>query len=397
MHPRTSLPKLAVFFTLLATLNQACTANMTASIGTTAESFPLTTAAFGAKINLSTLANYAAQTTPTYVRPGPGTTPVTDAGATLGRVLFYDKNLSSNNTISCASCHQQANAFGDTAIASAGVNGTTGRHTPRLVNTRFGRELKFFWDERAASLEAQSTMPIRNHTEMGFSGAEGDADFAALISKLSAIGYYRELFKFVYGSEEITESKIQIALAQFMHSIQSFDAKFDAGRANAPNNNAPFTNFSAEENLGKNLFLAAPLFSGSTRTGGGLGCGGCHRAPEFDIDPNSLNNGVTSAIGGGIDITNTRSPSLRDHTKADGSLNGPLMHDGSKATLSAMVEHYNAINAANNPFLDNRLRPAGAGQNLNMTTAEKSALIAFLKTLGGSNVYVDPKWSNPFP
>lgn len=372
-----------------------CTGNISTD---STESYPYTEAAFSGKINLNALSNYAAQTIPAYITKSNITNNrTTDAGATLGRVLFYDKKLSSNNTVSCASCHQQANAFGDTAVASTGVNGTTGRHTPRLINARFGQEAKFFWDERAANLEAQSTMPIRNHTEMGFSGTNGDADFSAVIAKLSAIDYYRELFKFVYGSEEITENKMQLALAQFVRSIISFDSRYDTGRASAPNNNRNFTNFTAEENLGKTLFLQAPVFNGSSRVGGGLGCGGCHRAPEFDIDANSLNNGVTTSLDGSTDLTNTRSPSLRDLVKTDGTVNGPMMHDGSRRTLLTMLEHYNTISAANNMFLDNRLRPAGSGQNLNMTTAEKNALIAFLKTLAGSNVYVDLKWSNPFP
>jgi len=387
--------KLSIFF---ATQIIIATTGCTVTTDTAArQSYPYTEAAFAGRIDLNSLANYAAQTIPGYIRRTNITTnPVTDAGATLGRVLFYDKNLSSNNTVSCASCHKQASAFADTAVASAGVNGTTGRHTPRLVNARFSQEVKFFWDERAQTLEAQSTLPIRNHVEMGFSGADGDADFAALITKLSAIGYYRELFKFVYGSEEITENKMQLALAQFMRSIQSFDSKYDAGRAMAPNNNAAFANFIGEENQGKNLFMTPPVFAAGTRVSGGLGCNGCHRAPEFDIDPNSGNNGVVSSIAGTADFTNTRSPSLRDLVTLTGTVNGPMMHDGSKATLLDMVEHYNRINAAGNTALDPRLRPQGSGQNLNMTAAEKNALVAFLRTLSGTNVYTDAKWSNPF-
>jgi len=92
----------------------------------------------------------------------------------LGRVLFYDKNLSVNNTISCASCHKQEFAVGDTAVSSLGVdNGRTERHSMRLINTRYANEAKFFWNERAASLEAQVTMPIVDHLEMGFSGQTG--------------------------------------------------------------------------------------------------------------------------------------------------------------------------------------------------------------------------------
>jgi cytochrome c peroxidase len=75
-------------------------------------------------------------------------------------VLFYDKRLSHNNTISCSSCHQQAFAFGDPAVASTGVAGTTGRHSMRLVNSRFSAERKFFWDERAATLEARRVIRL---------------------------------------------------------------------------------------------------------------------------------------------------------------------------------------------------------------------------------------------
>ncbi|MFZ5629509.1 MAG: cytochrome-c peroxidase [Spirochaetota bacterium] len=382
---------LVVLLTLSASLACSGEAGMTAL-----QTYPAVDAAFRGKVDLNNLQNYANQAVPAYIRKFNDTNFITNGGATLGRVLFYDKRLSSNDTVSCASCHQQQHAFSDTAVVSQGVNGTTGRHSMRLVNARFALETKFFWDERAQSLEAQTTMPIRDHGEMGFSGANGDPDFSTLLTKLAAVDYYRELFKFAFGSEEVTEAKMQLALGQFIRSIQSFDSKFDAGRALVPNNNSTFPNFTAEENLGKSLFLLPPVFSGSSRTGGGVGCAGCHRAPEFDIDPNSANNGVTGKIGGGTDLTNTRSPSLRDLVKADGSPNGPMMHNGSLASLGAMVDHYNTISATGNTNLDVRLRPNGSGQSLSMTAAEKSALVAFLRTLTGSAVYTDARWSNPF-
>ncbi|GAB3723618.1 cytochrome-c peroxidase [Flavobacterium koreense] len=364
------------------------------------ETYSNVTTAFGNNINLSNLANYANQTVPSYItKSNVGSNLITDKGATLGRVLFYDKKLSSNNTISCASCHQQANAFSDVAVASQGVNGTTGRHSMRLINNRFANEAKFFWDERAINLETQTTMPIKDHGEMGYSGTNGDEAFSGLITKLSAIGYYKELFKFVYGTEEITENKMQLALAQFIKSIQSFDSKYDAGRALAANDGQPFSNFTAQENQGKNLFLSPPVFNATgSRTGGGLGCAGCHAAPEFDIDPNTRNNGIIGTISGvGIDITNTRAPSLRDLVKTDGTTNGPMMHTGVITTLQAAVGHYGTINLApGNTNLDPRLRPNGFGQQLNLTAPEVNAVIAFLRTLSGTNVYVDSKWSNPF-
>lgn len=365
------------------------------------EVFPNVNATFGTKLDLANLYNYANQTIPNYItKNNSGSNLITDKGATLGRVLFYDKNLSSNNTISCASCHQQSNAFSDSNDVSNGVNGTTDRHSMRLVNNRFALESKFFWDERAASLEIQTTQPIQNHIEMGFSGTNGDQNFTALISKLNGISYYEELFKFAYGSEEITESKIQLALAQFVKSIQSFDSKYDIGRAQVATDNQPFPNFTQQENSGKNLFITPPVFdSTGNRTSGGLGCAGCHKAPEFDIDPNSRNNGIIGTVSGtGIDISITRAPSLRDLVKQDGTLNGNMMHTAVITSLQAAIGHYGTINIApGNTNLDPRLTSNGFGQQLHLTATEVNAVIAFLKTLSGSNVYVDPKWSTPFP
>ena len=364
------------------------------------DTYPNATAKFNGKIDLNNLSNYANQAKPAYItKDNTAGNPITDKGATLGRVLFYDKNLSSNNTISCSSCHIQANAFGDVAIASDGINGTTTRHSMRLINTRFAIENKFFWDERAATLEFQTTQPIQNHIEMGFSGTLGDAPISLLITKLQNLSYYKELFKFAFGSEEITENKIQLALGQFIRSIQSFDSKFDVGRALVANNNQPFSNFTAQENQGKNLFLTPPVFDAiGNRTSGGIGCVACHAAPEFDIDPNTRNNGIIGVLNGtGIDITNTRAPSLRDLVKTDGTTNGPMMHTGNLVTLQNVIGHYGSINLApGNTNLDPRLRPNGFGQQLNLTATEVNSLIAFLRTLSGTNVYTDSKWSSPF-
>lgn len=364
-------------------------------------SYPNVVATFGANLDLDHLYNYANQTIPSYItKDNSAGNSINDKIATLGRVLFYDKNLSSNNSISCASCHKQEFAFGDNVVASTGVNGTTGRHSMRLVNSRFATETHFFWDERALTLEQQTTMPIKDHGEMGFSGLNGDLSFNDLLVKLSAKNYYKELFQFAYGNQEITEIKIQTALAQFIRSIQSFDSKYDTGRALAPNDGVPFSNFTQQENQGKNLFLTPPTFNASgSRTGGGLGCAGCHRAPEFDIDPNSKNNGIIGTIAGtGIDVTNTKAPSLRNLVRNDGTLNGQLMHTGVITSLQAAIGHYGTITIApGNTNLDPRLTPNGVGQQLNLTQNEVDAVIAFLRTLSGTDVYTNAKWSNPFP
>lgn len=227
-------------------------------------------------LDLTKPASYANQSVPAYITRD--TTPldneITDLGATLGRVLFYDKRLSRNNTISCSSCHDQGNGFSDTATASTGVAGTTGRHSMRLINARFSTERKFFSDERAASVEAQATQPIKDHVEMGFSGTLGDPSFPDLAAKLAVIEEYQVLFQGVFGDTVVAEERVGKAIAQFVRSLQSFDSKYDASRA-ISNDGQPFPNFTASENAGKQLFLAPP------GPGGGAGCAGCHRPPEF--------------------------------------------------------------------------------------------------------------------
>ncbi len=392
---RTAL--LSVLFTGLMFIT-ACTKDETTTSASALPPSETLLKTFGSAINMNALPNYAAQPIPSYItKDNSAGNTITNAKATLGRVLFYDKHLSTNNTIACASCHLQQFAFSDTATASTGVNGTTGRHAMRLVNSRFSNEVKFFWDERASSLENQTTRPMQDHKEMGFSGADGDPSLNDLIAKLQALDYYKELFTTVFGDAVITEARMQECLAQFIRSIQSFDSKYDAGRAAAGNDQAPFTNFSMLENDGKNLFFAPPQFDGTgTRVAGGAGCAGCHAGPEFDIDPRTLNNGVIGSFAGGTDATVTRAPSLRDAVKVDGSSNGPFMHIGLSNQLITVINHYNNINPAGNTNLDPRLRPAGNPQNLNLTQQEKDALIAFIRTLAGTNVYSDVKWSDPF-
>jgi cytochrome c peroxidase len=376
---------------LLAALVIACSGPQALDPTNQSSLYPDFYAMFGSKIDLANLPNYASQGKPAYItKENSGSNSMNDKVATLGRVLFYDKKLSSNSTVSCSTCHNQTDAFSDSLIVSMGVNGQTGRHSMRLVNSRFGAEVKFFWDERASTLEAQSTQPIQDHNEMGFSGQAGAPSLDDLLARLQATGYYRDLFTFAYGSSEITETKIQTALAQFVRSIQSFDSKYDVGRAQVAADGTDFPNFTAAENAGKRLFVLPPNL-------GGLGCAGCHRPPEFDIDPNSGNNGFIRVFGSvsETDITVKRSPSLRDVVKPDGSSNGPFMHDGGLVTLDDVVEHYNSGVTANSG-LDPRLMAGGNPRRLNLTATQKSQLVQFLRTLSGTAIYTDAKWSDPF-
>jgi len=375
----------------------SCSKNDTAPLN----SFEAIKAAFGNNIDLENLYNYENQGIPSYIiKDNTESNIIINTKATLGRVLFYDKNLSINNTISCGSCHNQQFAFGDTAIVSLGVEGgVTVRHSMRLINSRFADERKFFWDERASSLEAQTIMPMQDHAEMGYSGQNGRPGLSVLLSKLSTIDYYKELFGFIYGDINITELRLQECLAQFVRSIQSFDSKYDTGRALVQNDMISFPNFTAQENIGKNLFLTPPNFDAlGNRISGGLGCNNCHRAPEFDIDPNTGNNGIIGTINAtGIDLHNTKAPSLKNLVKTNGVVNTPMMHTAVINTLQQAIGHYGTINiAAGNNTLDPRLKPNGFGQKLNLTQQDVNSVIAFLQTLAGTAVYTDSKWSNPF-
>lgn len=356
-------------------------------------------AAFGGRVNLESLDSYDSPFVPDYITKfEEGGNPITDAGATLGRVLFYDVSLSVEDDMSCATCHKQAIAFGDVADYSFGRHSEMRRHTPRLVNTQYAEETNFFWNERAASLEAQVTQPIHEGNELGFSGEFGKPDFEDLAAKLQGIDYYGELFRFVFLDPEITEERLQLALGQFVKSIVSYDSRWDEGRAQVASQDDPFPNFTPDENAGKTLF---------TRSvgEGGAGCAACHRPPEFDIDPASGHNGIVTVLDDefSFDFENTRAPTLRDLARRDGALNGPYMHDGEQPDLRAVIDHYDAIDIPANAdpaafvaALDPRLQTGGVPQHLALTEQEKNQLEAYLMTLGGTAIYEDAKWSSPF-
>lgn len=319
----------------------------------------------------------------------PSDNPIINDGATLGRVLFYDKKLSANGTISCASCHQQDKGFSDDAILSVGFDGgLTGRHSMTLINARFYQRGRFFWDERAATLEEQVLIPFQDPLEMGLT-LEG------LVSIVESQTYYPELFENAFGTPEVTSDRISRALAQFVRSIVSYSSKYDAGRSMVNSPGVNFPNFTVEENLGKMLFF-------TTLPNGGGACFGCHTTEAFiSANPGPQNNGLdpvsTTDLGAGsvfrnpIFVGRFKTTSLRNI-----ELTAPYMHDGRFATLEEVVEHYNS-GIQSHPTLS----PALTDENnnpvrLNFNESQKAALIAFLKTLTDESVSTEEKWSNPF-
>jgi cytochrome c peroxidase len=309
----------------------------------------------------------------------PRDNPATDAGATLGRVLFYDTRLSANNTVACGSCHVQGHAFASPQRFGKGFEGKlTDRNAMSLVNLRYYPRGRFFWDERARSLEEQVLMPIQSPTEMG-------QDLAKLVERLTRDDHYPGLFAKAFGDSQVTRERIARSVAQFLRSMVSYQSKYDEGLAKVLRVSDDFENFTTQENRGKALFLRR--------------CASCHLPWGQDahfVLTRPLNNGLDadfkSADGGvgdrtlnGADLGLFKSPSLRNV-----EFTAPYMHDGRFATLEEVIDHYSR-NVKPHPNADGRVR-----RRLDFTDAEKAALVAFLKTLSDTKFITDPKFSDPF-
>jgi cytochrome c peroxidase len=310
---------------------------------------------------------------------------INDRVATLGRVLFYDMRLSTSNRLACASCHQQRLGFSDSMRFSEGISSAavTHFHAMRLGNFRYWQPGTAFWDRRARNVETQVSEPIRSPIEMGWGGRAGD--YGSLIRKMGATPYYPDLFAWAFGSPAITEARVQKALAQFIRAMVSSSSRWDTGYAQvfsptAPNHalDVALPNFTAAENRGRQLFMTAV-------GQGGAGCAACHVPPTFAL--------AADARSDGLDAGETRlfkAPSLRSV-----GLTGPYMHDGRFVTLAEVVDFYDH-GVRNGPALDNRLRQHGRPQRLNLSAADRAALVAFLMTLSDRRLTTDPRFGNPF-
>jgi len=323
----------------------------------------------------------------------PPDNPITDEGATLGRVLFYDTRLSANETVSCATCHIQEFGFSAPERLSVGLHGeTTARHSMALANARFYEPGRFFWDERAATLEEQVLVPIQDRVEMGM-------DLALLQDRLADTDFYPELFEAAFGTPAITNERISKALAQFVRSLVSFGSKYDqafaAGAARTPDFEAVFDD---DELLGLRLFEGARGSGGARgrgRMGGmsgmgpGVTCSVCH-ATTAQIASRPRNNGLDSGIvdegaGGG----RFKVPSLRNV-----AVRAPYMHDGRFESLREVVHFYNT-DVQRGRGVDRALMHASM-HGMGLTDAEVDAIVAFLETLTDEAFLTDPKFSDPF-
>ena len=322
---------------------------------------------------------------------------INNAKATLGRVLFYDKKLSRNEKVSCASCHHQELAFSDDKAFSEGFNGeVTLRNSLALgsvANFKSSYEggggngiapsqrQFFFWDERAHTIAEQSTMTIQDDIEMGM-------DLDELAARLAEDAHYQVLFKKAFLIPNINPGMITEALQEFINAIVSTQSRFDeALAAEKGDTHRDFSRFTVQENHGKALFIQH--------------CSSCH-GDNMSISLEKLaNNGldeVYTDLGvGGVtnnpaDIGKFKVPFLRNI-----ALTGPYMHDGRFETLEEVIEHYNSgVNMHEN--LDHRLRTEDgmSPRRLNLNDEEKAALVTFLETLTDNELVTASRFEDPF-
>jgi cytochrome c peroxidase len=297
---------------------------------------------------------------------------------TLGRVLFYDKNLSANNVVACGSCHQQQFAFADNTPTSKGFTQISGnRNTISLANARFNN--KYFWDARGVHLEDIVLLPAANHIEMGFDHIE------KLPNRLTLLNYYPSLFTNAFGTSEITNNKIKIALASFLRSLISINSKAD--KAKLFENSGQFINlniFTESEKRGFNVLKNAK-------------CASCHF--QNVLGKGDLNNigldSISADIGFGI-FNPTKpgvftTPSLRNL-----AFTAPYMHDGRFATLRDVLDHYccniQPTTALSLQLIENGKKPI----KFNFTEQDKQDAINFLSTMNDDSLTTNPKFANPF-
>jgi cytochrome c peroxidase len=303
----------------------------------------------------------------------PDDNPITDAGATLGRVLFYDKRLSITNTHSCGSCHEQAHGFASSQQFASGSFGILTKRSPmHLTNVRYNHQNRYFSDARAPRLEELVSMPIEDRDELG-------ATMPQVEQELSATDFYPPLFQAAFGSAAVTRDRITKAVAQFLRSLIAYQTKYDRAHysvdpATLPD---PSTILTAQEQRGFEVFLNGQCFH-------------CHDTSTF-ASPWPANNGIDEVtVDPGAGDGAFRVSSLRNIAST-----GPYMHDGRFTTLRQVIDHYDS-GIKPNPNLSPLLGLPSAPRRLNLSEEDKAALEAFFNTLTDTTFLADPKFSDPF-
>lgn len=304
---------------------------------------------------------------------------VTDDGATLGRVLFYDEMLSANENISCATCHKQERSFADDTQFSEGVNVDTRRNSMHLNDLGWTNRNGFFWDMSQFDLKEMVSLPLQDENEIGLTDLEG------VINRMIASDYYPELFEKAFGTSTISLDKIQDALTQFISAMTTFNTRFDkVQRGDA--------NFTAAEETGFHIFEEA--------------CGMCHTdgqsfftLPPIGGNPGDILHFTPFLFSNGLPIENNdlgagewspdheglfKAPTLRNIEKT-----GPYMHDGRFENLEEVMQHYNE------DIIEDGWGGVPAG-GFQFSEEDTDAILSFLKTLSDDTFTTDIRFSNPF-
>lgn len=306
----------------------------------------------------------------------------TNAGATLGRVLFYDTRLSITNTVACASCHEQSHGFATARRFDSGVLGIPlGRNSMALANARYSIQRSWFGDMRVSGdLRDLIFVPIDNHDELGMS-------LYSVESKLNRMPFYPPLFAAAFGTPEISRDRIAAALAQFVQSMISYRSRSDLAlnpMANEPSNPAAVLN--VQEMQGLQIYNDRCALCHEVRAGSNV----WQANNGLDAIPADPGTSVPELQRDGS-LGVFRAASLRNVAASS-----PYMHDGRFTTLREVIDHYDhGVQAG--PHLDFILKDvSGAPRRLNLSDGEKNALEAFLNTLTDNAFLNDPKFSDPF-
>lgn len=314
----------------------------------------------------------------------PADNPLTVEGVELGRHLFYEKQLSGDNSMNCASCHAPNHSFSDPNRYSTGIDGQEGnRNSMALVN--LGYQKFFFWDGRAKSLEEQILEPVPNPIEMHQS-------WKTAMTKLNSSEKYRKMFWNAFGESVGDSTMVAKAIAQFLRTMVSGNSKYDAmykkfnNLTMSASDQAKFATVTNDELAGYDLFFSL----------NGGDCVHCHSGPTMQMDIFS-NNGLDASFAdlglGGVtgkasDMGRFKVPTLRNIAQTS-----PYMHDGRFATLDEVLLHYNS-GLVNNATIDPNMQFIDQG-GVQLSFAELELIKKFLLTLTDEEFLNNPKFAPP--
>lgn len=328
----------------------------------------------------------------------PATNPMTAAKIALGEKLYFDKRLSSSGSVSCALCHDPANAFTDQETLSTGASGHPGtRNAPTILNAMFSDRL--FWDGRAGSLEEQAKQPLTNPAEMGM------ASYDLVVARVSAIPEYQQTFQRVFGSAGITIETIAKAIAAYERTQLSGNSQFDrfitgdeAAITEAQKRGWKLFSGKAKCIECHSFSIASPFFTdfkfhntgiGMTNSGSEVLAGRARQISRQDNAADLAHKADFSELGRFLvtrqtaDIAAFKTPTLRDV-----ELTRPYMHNGAFKTLLDVVKFYNE-GGEKNLYLDKKIQP------LRLSDAEMSDLVEFLRSLTSDDVLKKAQSSRP--